>query len=296
MSNATTRRAQRARRENRTGTHRQGKIVTGVGIVNTGVALASWRFEEARIPMITAVATGSIVTRQFRSAAASRQLHFPRFGQRRLPGAMIVEEAIVRRKFRKVAILADSTNCSRKLGREDLERALDKDGHTRPVAVGKFNIRDIDRATSAPCRLLQGRREALLTYGIGPELAQIANSVAASAGGCRSSVTGRCPCPISSTAQDLASARMPQTFVQEADTPRRRAFIEAYQKISHPAHASPSAAARSYDAMMPVAAAIRQAGTTFGSRVRALQNLEEEKVDGVVTTYDRPFSRDDHGK
>ena len=42
------------------------KIVAGVGIVNTGVALASQRFyQEARIPMITAVATGSIVTRQF---------------------------------------------------------------------------------------------------------------------------------------------------------------------------------------------------------------------------------------
>ena len=37
-----------------------------------------------------------------------------------------------------------------------------------------------------------------------------------------------------------------------------------------------------------------RAGTTFGSRVReALENLEE-KVEGIVTTYDHPFSRDDH--
>jgi branched-chain amino acid transport system substrate-binding protein len=100
---------------------------------------------------------------------------------------------------------------------------------------------------------------------------------------------------IDSAGPNGEGARMPQTFVQEADTPRRRAFIEAYQKISRTQRMpSPSAAAQGYDAMMLLAAAIRQAGTTFGSRVReALENLEE-KVDGVVTTYDRPFSRDDH--
>ena len=45
---------------------RRERIAAAVGIVNTGVALASQHvYQEARIPMITAVATGSIVTRQF---------------------------------------------------------------------------------------------------------------------------------------------------------------------------------------------------------------------------------------
>ncbi|MDP1652448.1 MAG: amino acid ABC transporter substrate-binding protein, partial [Rhodocyclaceae bacterium] len=57
---------------------------------------------------------------------------------------------------------------------------------------------------------------------------------------------------------------------------------------------SPSAAAQGYDSMLLLAAAIRQANTTFGSRVReALENLQE-KTEGVITTYDRPFSRSDH--
>ena len=39
------------------------KVVAGLGIVNTGVALASQRYyQQARIPMITSVATGSVVT------------------------------------------------------------------------------------------------------------------------------------------------------------------------------------------------------------------------------------------
>jgi hypothetical protein len=88
---------------------------------------------------------------------------------------------------------------------------------------------------------------------------------------------------------------MPQTFIQAPDTPKRAAFIAAYQQLSRSERMpSPSAAAQGYDAMLLLAAAIRQSGTTHGSRVReALENLKE-KVEGVIMTYDRPFSRSDH--
>ncbi len=43
-----------------------------------------------------------------------------------------------------------------------------------------------------------------------------------------------------------------------------------------------------------LAAAIKQAGSTKGRKIReALENLNE-KIEGVVTTYDHPFSKDDH--
>ena len=60
---------------------------------------------------------------------------------------MIVEEAITRRSFKKVAILADSTNYGQ-LGREDLEKALAAKG-IKPVAVEKFNIKDVDMTRPA---------------------------------------------------------------------------------------------------------------------------------------------------
>jgi len=42
------------------------RVVAGLGIVNTGVALASQRhYQNARIPVITSVATGTLITRQF---------------------------------------------------------------------------------------------------------------------------------------------------------------------------------------------------------------------------------------
>ncbi len=271
------------------------KIVAGVGIVNTGVALASQRvYQEARIPMITAVATGSIVTRQFLPPQHPENFIFRVSASDTIQAAMIVEEAVEHRRFRKVAILADSTNYGQ-LGREDLERALEKKG-IRPVSVGKFNIRDVDMT-----RLLVAAREAgaeaLLTYGIGPELAQIANGAAKL--GWPVPIIGSWPLSMSNFIDNAGpngeGARMPQTFIQAPDTPKRRAFIEAYQKLSRTERMpSPSAAAQGYDAMLLLAAAIRQAGTTHGSRVReALESLKE-KVEGVVMTYERPFSRSDH--
>ena len=53
-------------------------------------------------------------------------------------------------------------------------------------------------------------------------------------------------------------------------------------------------AAQGYDSIFLLAAAIKQAGSTDGEKVRAaLENLNA-KVDGVVTTYDKPFSHTDH--
>jgi len=88
---------------------------------------------------------------------------------------------------------------------------------------------------------------------------------------------------------------MPQTFIQLPNTPRRKAFIEAYQAAYKTERMpSPVSAAQGYDSVLLLAAAIKQAGSTDGRKIReALENLHE-KVDGVVTVYDRPFTATDH--
>ncbi|CAG0954609.1 partial Leu/Ile/Val-binding protein, partial [Rhodocyclaceae bacterium] len=241
------------------------KVVAGVGIVNTGVALASQHvYQEARIPMITAVATGTIVTRQFLPPRHPENFIFRISASDSIQAAMIVDEAIERRRFRKLAILADSTNYGQ-LGREDLEQALEKKG-VRPVAVEKFNIRDADM-TRQLLAARQAGAEVLLTYGIGPELAQITNGAAKL--GWAVPIIGSWPLSMSSFIDSAGpngeGARMPQTFIQEANTPKRKAFIEAWQKLSRAERMpSPSAAAQGYDGLLLLAAAIRQAGTTHG--------------------------------
>ena len=57
---------------------------------------------------------------------------------------------------------------------------------------------------------------------------------------------------------------------------------------------SPVSAAQGYDSVFLLKAAIEQAKSTDGAKIRAaLENLQT-KVDGVVTVYDRPYSPADH--
>ena len=273
------------------------KVVATLGYINTGVSLASQRFyQEAKIPVINNVATGSIVTKQFLPPDHADNYIFRTSANDTIQSAMIVKEAVDNRKYTKVAILADSTNYGQ-LGREDLEKALTAK-NIKPVAVEKFNIKDVDM-TAQLLKAKEAGAQAILTYAIGPELAQIANGMEKL--GWKVPMMGSWTLSmgnfIDNAGKNGEGARMPQTFIQEPNTPKRKAFIEAYLKAYNPPNGripSPVSAAQGYDSMYILAAAIKQAGNTDGVKIReALENLKE-KIDGVVTTYNHPYSHDDH--
>ena len=271
------------------------QVAATLGFINTGVALASQRFyEEAEIPVINNVATGSVITQQFVPPANKSNYVFRNAANDLIQSAMIVDEAIGRRGFQRPAILADSTNYGQ-LGREDLERALAKRG-VKPVAEEKFNIGDTDM-TAQLLRAKQAGADVILTYGIGPELAQIANGQAKL--GMNLPLVGSWTLAMASFIDTSGAngngAEMPQTFIQLPNTPKRRAFIEAYQAAYHiDRMPSPVAAAQGYDSVFLLVAAIKQANSTDGKKIHdALENLQA-KVEGVVTTYDHPFSATDH--
>jgi branched-chain amino acid transport system substrate-binding protein len=271
------------------------RVVATLGYINTGVSLASQRFyQEAKIPVINNVATGSAVTKQFLPPEFADNYVFRNAANDTIQSAMIVREAVDTRKFTKVAILADSTNYGQ-LGREDLEKALAAK-NMKPVAVEKFNIKDVDM-TAQLLKAKEAGAQVILTYAIGPELAQIANGMEKL--GWKVPMVGSWTLSmgnfIDNAGKNGEGARMPQTFIQEPNTPKRKAFIEAYQKAYKIDRIpSPVSAAQGYDSMYLLAAAIKQAGNTDGMKIReALENLKE-KTDGVVTTYDHPFTHDDH--
>jgi branched-chain amino acid transport system substrate-binding protein len=274
--------------------HKENVVAT-LGFINTGVALASQRFyQDAKIPVINNVATGSIITQQF--AKQPENYIFRTAANDAIQSAMIIDEAITKRKFAKVAILADSTNYGQ-LGREDLEKALDKKG-VKAVTVEKFNIKDVDM-TAQLLKAKQAGAQAILTYGIGPELAQIANGMEKL--GWKVPMIGSWTLSmgnfIDNAGKNGNGTLMPQTFIQDADTPRRKAFIDGYVSTYKPANGripSPVSAAQGYDSVFLLAAAIKQAGSTDGPKIKAaLENLTE-KVEGVVATYNKPFTKDDH--
>ncbi len=271
------------------------RIVAGLGIVNTGVALASQRhYQLARIPVITSVATGSLLTRQFQPPEFPDNYVFRVSANDTLQAQVIVDEAVGRRGLTRLAILHDATNYG-VLGSEDLIEALRQRG-LQPVVVERFQLRQTDMSIHLK-RARKARAEAVLTYGIGPELAHIANGLARM--GWEVPIIGSWTLAMSNfieiAGRNAEGARMPQTFIQEARTPRQRAFLAAWEAETGQARIPvPPAAAQGYDSMLLLAAAIRQAGSAEGARIReALEDLREP-VEGVIMTYHRPYSRDNH--
>jgi branched-chain amino acid transport system substrate-binding protein len=270
------------------------KVVATVGYINTGVALASQRFyQQAKIPVMNNVATGSIVTKQF--AKEPENYVFRNSANDTIQSTMIAEEAI-RRGLKKPAILADSTNYGQ-LGREDLEKVLAAKS-VKPVSVEKYNIGDVDM-TAQLLRAKQAGADVVLTYGIGPELAQIANGMQKL--GWKVPIIGSWTLAMANFIDNAGAngngTRMPQTFIQNPDTPKRKAFIDAYVKAYNPPNGRmPSAvsAAQGYDSVYLLAAAIQQAGSTEGPKIAAALEDLKAPIEGVVTTYNKPYSKTDH--
>lgn len=275
------------------------KIVAAVGFINTGVALASHRFyQDAKIPVINNVATGTALTKgpSFPFKDAKDVFIFRTSARDEIQSPMIVNEAITVRGFKKVAILADSTNYGQ-LGQADLIKALAAKNIT-PVTTEKFNVGDTDM-TAQVLKAKNAGAEAILTYAIGPELAQIANAMAKV--GWKVPLIGSWTLSmanfIDSAGKNGEGAIMPQTFIQAPTTPKRKAFIEAYLKEFKPKNDridSPVSAAQGYDSVYLLAAAIKQANSLDGDKIRlALEDLKTPVV-GVVKTYNKPFTKDDH--
>ena len=272
------------------------KVVATLGYINTGVALASQRFyQDAKIPVMNNVATGTLITKQFPNAPENYV--FRNGAADNIQAPMIAKEAVEKRGLKKVAILADSTNYGQ-LGREDLEKALKGYGVT-PVAVEKFNIGDVDM-TSQLLKAKNAGADVILTYAIGPELAQIANGMAKL--GWKKPMIGSWTLSMASfidtAGKNGNGATMPETFIQQpATTPKRKVFVDTYLKEFKPKNgiiASPVSAAQGYDSVYLLAAAIKQANSTDGPKIlAALQDLKAP-VDGVVMTYNKPFSATDH--
>ncbi|MBK7898082.1 MAG: ABC transporter substrate-binding protein [Azonexus sp.] len=274
---------------------RQDKVVAAVGFINTGVALAAQKiYQDARVPVINNVATGVKVTRQFIAPEHKENYIFRNSAADGIQAAAVVRDAVDRRKFQKLAIFHDSTPYG-EFGKDQLIAELARH-QIKPVFVGRFAPGTADMSS-----LLKEARgagaQALLTYALGPDLAAIANERARLAWPVPmiGSWTLSLPNFLEAAGKNAEGARMPQTFIEEANNSRRTGFISAYH-AANKTKRIPSAvsAAQGYDSLYLLVSAMFQAADTDGAKVRAaLENLAKP-VYGVVTVYDRPFTADDH--
>jgi branched-chain amino acid transport system substrate-binding protein len=274
-----------------------------IGSVNTGVVMAGDKhLQEKGITKIICPAAGSASMIQWLDKAAAgdkpaapgpKQLSIFRFAAHDgIQAAMVVEEAI-NRKLTKVALMHDSTNYGVS-GRDDMLDQIKKQGSKlEVVATEKFNIGDKDMTAQMLTAKSKGA-QAVLIWGIGPELAAVANGMAKI--GYKAPLIGGWPLSMSNFIDNAGAngngTLMPQTFIEEPITPRIKAFIDAYHKAYNVSRIpSPVSAAQGYDAVLLFTAAVKQAGTTDSLKIRdALEDLKEP-VQGVIATWRKPYAR-----
>ncbi len=264
-----------------------------IGTVNTGVCMAGDKhLQEKGITKIICPAAGSASMTQWSKAGVKDNSIFRFAAHDGIQAAMVVEEAI-NRKFTKVAVVFDSTNYGVS-GRDDMLDQIKKKGDKLTVvAQEKFNIGDKDM-TAQLLRAKSVGAQAILIWGIGPELAAISNGMAKIGmkvpliGGWTLSMSNY----IDNAGKNGNGTLMPQTFIEEPITPKAKSFIDGYHKAFKVGRIpSPVAAAQGYDAVYLMAAAIKQAGTTDTRKVKeALEDLKEP-VQGVIATWNHPYTK-----
>ena len=270
-----------------------GDLSGVIGSVNTGVVMAGDKhYQEKGLTRIITPAAGSQSMTQWSKAGVKDLSIFRVAAHDGIQSAMVVAAAL-QRGYAKVALLYDSTNYGVS-GRDDLLAQIkEQGGKPAVVASEKFNIGDKDM-TAQLLRAKAGGAQAILIWGIGPELAAVANGMAKLGmkvpliGGWTLSMSNF----IDNAGRNGNGTLMPQTFIEEPINPRVAAFITNFHKAYGVTRMpSPVSAAQGYDSVLMFAAAVKQAQSTDTHRIKeALEDLKEP-VKGVIATWVHPFSR-----
>src|SRR5271169_4892561 len=248
------------------------KVVAVLGPINTGVADNSTRYaNEKKVPVIINGSAGAKVNEYF--APGVENYIFCLAASDILQTELVVREAVDVRKYKKPALLCDDTNYGQG-GCTKLKAALAKRNIT-PVSVGKFKIKDTDMTAQVQEAKAAGA-DVILVYGIGPELAALANSLdrigwkVDMLGGWTISMEAF----IKNAGKNGNGAAAPLTFIEgDLSNPRQKTFVETYHvKYNQNPIAVAVAAAQGYDQLY----------------------LLKSVFSGITGTYKRPFTPTDH--
>lgn len=272
----------------------QQKVVAAIGIVNTGVAMASIdAYQKAKIPLIVAVSTGAAVTKKYGPPNAPANYIFRVSPSLDLEAKFLAAD-IKKKGFSKVAILADATA----YGESGLTafREQSKLAGLELTAEERFNIGDTNMSAQVS-RAKASNASALVLWGIGPEMAVIAKNKDAL--GWKAPLLGSWTFSMANFAEGAGKAGegalMPQTFIQDYGSVSKNGFMLAYKRVFNVDFIpSPMSAAQGYDGMHLLYLALRQADSTDGEKIKdALENMTS-RYQGVITNYNKPFSKADH--
>jgi branched-chain amino acid transport system substrate-binding protein len=270
------------------------KVNFTIGFCNTGVAMKSLEvFQHNEHVLMVPCSQGTALTKAYPAHSS----YIFRVAPPDLANSkFLVSEMADRRKFTRVAIFADNTGYGEG-GLKDLTAELAK-RKLAPVYVARFplgvkSLVDEMRAAKA------AGADAIVAYTVGPEQAVAVQSRLEA--GMKTPYFAPWPLSFRSVLENagpsaLEGTMMVQTIVHNVLNERRASFFARYYKHSDERRiGSLMAAAQSYDAVnLMLRALFETKGNTDSAALkRGLENLSRP-YQGVVTTYNKPFSDADH--
>jgi branched-chain amino acid transport system substrate-binding protein len=267
------------------------KVVAVFGPTNSGNAMA-WKHipNQKKIPVIGNVGSGTDITKPL-SAGADNYMFRVSMVDREQVAALL---AYVKKNpaSKVVGLMAETTGYGQG-GLKDMQEIAELQG-IKPAAVERFGVGDTDM-TSQLNKMKAAGVDTVVVWAQGTPIAQLVRSM---------EKINYFPATLSSWAADnvtfydaagksLAEKPLFMRTVSESRTPaQQKLFDRVGSKLKAPS--SFSFALHGYDSLVILTQAMKQAGTTEGSAVKAALEDLKAPVNGLLKTYNKPFSKTQH--
>ncbi|WP_198087394.1 ABC transporter substrate-binding protein [Variovorax sp. E3] len=268
------------------------KVVAVFGPTNSGNAMA-WKHiaNQKKIPVLGNVGSGTDITKPMSPGADNYMFRVSMVDREQVAALM----AYVKKNTagsKVVGLMAETTGYGQG-GLKDMEE-IAKLQDIRIAATERFGVGDTDM-TSQLSKMKAANVDTVVVWAQGTPIAQLVRSM---------EKINYFPLTLTSWAADnitfydaagkaLAEKPIFMRTVSETRTPaQQKLFDRIGSKLKAPG--SFSFALHGYDSMQLLAQAMKQANSTDGAAVRAALEDLKTPVQGVLKTYDKPFSKTNH--
>ncbi|MES2787070.1 MAG: ABC transporter substrate-binding protein [Pseudomonadota bacterium] len=267
------------------------KVVAVFGPTNSGNAMA-WKHiaNQKKVPVIGNVGSGTDITKPMAPGADNYMFRVSMVDREQVAALMAYVKKNPSTKV--VGLMAETTGYGQG-GLKDMEELAALQG-IKPAGVERFGVADTDM-TSQLSKMKAANVDTLVVWAQGTPIAQLVRSM---------EKINYFPAVLTSWAADnitfydaagktLAEKPIFMRTVSETRSPiQQKLFDRVGAKLKAPS--AFSFALHGYDSVLLYAAAVKQANSVDGAAVRqALEGLKAP-VQGVLKTYNAPFSKTNH--
>jgi branched-chain amino acid transport system substrate-binding protein len=266
------------------------KVVAVFGPTNSGNAMA-WKHipNQKKVVSMGMIGGGTDITKPLSPGADNFMFRVSMVDREQVAGVVAYAK---KAGYKKLGILAETTGYGAG-GLKDAQEIAKLHG-IEPSAIERFAVADTDM-TSQLNKMKAAGVDGVIVWAQGTPTAQLMRSM---------EKINYFPAVLSSWAADnvtfydaagktLSEKPVFMRTMVEPTTPKQKALFERVKgKL-----AAPSAfpfTLHGYDAVQLIAAAIRQAGSTDGDKIRVALEELNAPVEGAMKTYVKPFSKTQH--